>query len=47
MIVGPNSPYYCFIGSNITEIKIWYVNSTSITPFIPNYALDLRSGFVY
>lgn len=35
---------YCFLGGNISDIKIVY-SSSSV--FVPNYALDLRSGFVY
>ena len=39
---------YCFIGGSLSDIKI----RTATTPdalsvFVPNYAVDLRSGFVY
>lgn len=35
---------YCFMNGGVTDIKIKYTSSSC---FVPNYALDLRSGFVY
>ena len=37
--------WYCFIDGNVSDIKVKYSNVNSV--FIPNYAVDLRSGFVY
>ena len=40
-----SNKWYCFVGGQVSDIKIKYSNVNSV--FIPNYAVDLRSGFTY
>lgn len=39
---------YCFMQGNVSDIKISYTDSTlTANVYVPNFALDLRSGFTY